>query len=281
MSDILWVTSCTPEIYEASTWKLFKSFFDTKSDGEFFLSTEGAQDYIIKDCMYNEWPVGGMNLALDDFLNNWLNQNLDIIPKTLGGLASPCDCPDPYAKKASGHKTKDCPHTWFNRNMSRWFRKIATLNYIMCSGALASFDYMIWIDSDCKFSQKVTYDFINKLFNSGTADFVYLKGPMRQVAETGFIGFNVQENKHGITALKKVIECYTSGTFRKLYRWDDSYVIQKMIINLVNELSGHFSLKDIATNTSGDFSDVFPESKIGEHIAHYKGRHGRELGIMK
>jgi hypothetical protein len=89
--------------------------------------------------------------------------------------------------------------------------------------------------------------------------------------ETGIVGYWLSNS--GRKVLDALIARYTSGIFRKDPRWDDSYQTQMAVIGT------KVPAVDLAYKV-GDFSQVIPFSPVGEYIEHFKGRHGRGLGIM-
>lgn len=266
--SIAWVTSWNKDLLRASGTKLINTFYERQVEGHLFI---GAEDVITmeKTLLHipaeNKATVG--NLETSIYLKEWLKHNEDIIPERLGGIAQICQCKDPWARSEKKHQ-KGCHHTWFNRNASLWFRKIATM-YEVIKLFDNKYKYLVWIDSDCIFKKKIDLEFIDSLANN--FDVVYLKGT-RPIMEAGFVIYNLR--KYGHTFLNKLFGYYQKD-FRSLVRWDDSYVIQKLLFNDLGWRSC-----DIGGNLL-DHSDVVPLSLIGQHITHFKGTHGRKLGIMK
>ena len=187
----------------------------------------------------------------------------------------PCNCPDPWARSERDHLRHDCPHTWFNRNASKWFRKIATLKHAL--EISEGYKIIIWIDADCRFVGKVTLKKIFDLFQFNTIkeyDVLFLKAN-RQVMEAGFVAYNLACcRKSGFELLQDIMDVY-SHDFRNLYRYDDSYVIQKCIAR-------GYRYRDLAFQKDPtNHSDVFKFSELAKLIVHDKGKHGRKLGLMK
>lgn len=270
-NKVLWVTSFTPEFYEASGQYLLNSFEEYYIYGKMFVGYENFSSPDFKSAYK-------VNLNKSKFLENWLSENKSIIPTSLGGFALECNCPDPYARSEKQHKTRDCHHTWFNRNASKWFRKIATLYEVdnfLTRLQDTSIEYIIWIDSDCYFINNIPRAQIENWFvdQADVADIIYLKNK-RPVIEAGFVGYNYKRG--GKYFLKNLFHDWYGGRFRKLKRWDDSYVIQKAI-----ECSENLNTTDLAYGVSKDHSGVFSESKLKNFIIHNKGLHGRVKGIMK
>ncbi|NIQ13915.1 MAG: hypothetical protein GTO02_05775 [Candidatus Dadabacteria bacterium] len=263
-TNILWVTSFNKEIYEASGGRLLSSFVDKQVEGDIFIGFEG-ECYLQS---YDRFHV--FNLDDSKFLQDWLTVNADIAPP------KPCRCPDPWAGPCRKHVPK-CPHTWFNRNTHRWFRKWATLRHAL-DMAKNVYNRMIWIDADCRFISRLSEQAIDKtVFRADTekeCDVAYLKHK-RRVLEGGFVAYNIGCcHIRGIQLLEKIFKIYTSGEFRNYIRWDDCYVLQKAMRG--------FRCHDLAKVVDQrNHEEVFSGSKIGHYIRHDKGRHGRVLGIMK
>lgn len=254
---MLWVTSFNQELYEASGKALFSSFKKTETEGSFLAGMDKM--FLL--------PFGiGYNLSSSEILNKWLEDNKYIIPESLGGVARPCNCIDPYAKSEKGH-IEDCHHTWFRRNASRWFRKYVTLQEAFTFG----YDIVIWIDADCEFKQQVTEEFINGLLEDKSI--LYLKGWQREVLEAGVVLY--RNDKIVGKLFNDIMERYLTGAFKRYFRWDDCYILQKQLKKYEQYT------KDIGTSINGKHSDIFTNSLLGKHIQHNKGKHGRKLGIMK
>lgn len=264
---ILWITSFNTELYEVSGQFLEESAQETEIEGDWFIGHEKFGDL---------WIGPGYDLDCSNFLKNWIRRNAKIIPVKLGGKAQKCKCSKPWARAEKDHK-RGCHHTWFNRNASKWFRKIATLYHALEYNNNLNNKYtkFIWIDSDCIFKQKITERFVTDiLFQDNTMDAFYLRGTERKVMEAGLVGYNFEQR--GLQLLQEIIKYYAGNDFTRLVRWDDSYVIQKVMCHHKFKFSKH----DIAT-TAGAYSEVFTNSLVGKHITHHKGKHGRQLGLMK
>jgi len=128
---------------------------------------------------------------------------------------------------------------------------------------------ILWIDSDCCFLKAVPLAEIEAWF--GDESVFFLRGPDRQVLESGIIGFRTDAG--GRAVLNSVIERYRSGCFRSDCRWDDGYQFQLAIRE---------NPAVVTTDWGGrahDEGHVVSGSRLGEFIAHFKGRH-KDSGIM-
>ncbi len=249
---VLYVTSFAEDMYNASGKKLIKSFLDTEQDGDLLVCYENF------DFFYNNEKILSYNIYNYDFLLNWLSDNHNIIPDFLGGTATIENDPKVFDPA--------------NRKASRWFRKIAALHYAV-NMYKSTYDYMIWIDSDCSFNQKIpTQLLINNLDNY---DIFYYLGQKRfnknKGIESGFFGFNL--NKKGKNYLKKVFDFYTSKQFINEDRWDDGYIFKIIMINYKNK----FSYNDLVH--SSDKIHVMTEGPFANYIKHNKGIH-KKLNIL-
>jgi hypothetical protein len=279
---VLWVTSCAPDMWDASARELLKSFVSSKSEGKFVLCHEGPMDE-------STVPGLGKNVLVerldkDEFLNTWLATNADFIPAHLGGNAQEplCKCPGgPFEPHSKQHKMPCLGH-WFNKNASRWFRKIASLlmavrlhvnpDWEDGPGKMAQlYDAVIWVDADCVFKRQVKENIVRGWFKHSGA-FFYCKN-RRPVLEAGVVGYHLKNG--GGKILMAVVNGYNSGNYRNYDRWDDSYVIQKVAFKHQKEMK----LVDLAYSV-GEHAAVVQHSALGPFITHDKGRHGRRMGIM-
>jgi hypothetical protein len=259
--DILYVTSFGVDMYNATGVHLVESFLNSHSDGELLCSYEG---HINDMSQMTHDKVRCFDLSKSEFLQTWLYENRDIIPVGLGGEAQPCRCESP-ADPWSPHR-EGCPYGWFNKNASRWFRKIVTLEIAMSTGA----DAIVWVDSDCRFKNKLLSDLWCSLFSEHSV--LYHKTPAREVIESGVIAFKM--DSLGTQFLNDVIAAYRNGQFRNERRWDDGYIFQRII-----ELHPEVPSRDLATGCGVDH--VLPSSPLGGYIEHYKGVHGFVLRLMR
>lgn len=205
------------------------------------------------------------DLIFDPMLKNWLSAEADVIPKALGGnWEGPCTCPN-----KNPHSTKHvmpCVGHWFCKHASRWFRKVVAWSRAV--EATPPSMRIVWIDADTRFSKLVTNKVVDEWFQG--SDLFYLKGPQRSEWEAGVIGFSGAKGREVVTRTR---DLYLSQEYRKLCRWDDSYVVRRAAASIEGLKS-----VDLATRTIGH-SDVVPHSKLGRYLAHMKGRHSRVLKI--
>lgn len=264
MTKLAYVTSFNKRIYEASGAKLLKSFYNTKSEGDLFCYTEEL-DVVTIDKDITEKTI---NLDESPDLQTWLQNNRDIIPENEGGLLKPCKCKNPWSLKEREH-LPNCNHIWFKRCAYRWFKKVYSLRHFIATQK--EYTYLIWIDADCVFLRQIKTDEWKRLFDWHSV--LYLKG-QREIEECGVVGYNLE--KEGKDFICDFYNAYIDNTFRRLKRWDDSYVF-----HWLREERYKFVSQDLA-NKKGDHAEVISGSMIGDMLAHEKGKHGpRILGLFK
>lgn len=263
-AKILYVTSFSPDLYEASGKAMVESFLHHRPEGRLLVATEGG----LHTTLAGNAVLETYNLEESTFLQGWLRRNADIIPVHLGGQAGPCGCPNGRDPRSRTHRPR-CTGQWFNRNASRWFRKIASLDQALRVSGQAS--AIIWLDADTCIRQPIPAAAALEWFQ-GTSCF-YLKSARRKVLESGIIGFHLE--RHGRHLLELTIERYRSGIFRQHDRWDDAYQFQ-----VTMQSTPRIPKVDLAQRSSGH-ADVVPHSPLAPYFHHHKGRHGRVLGIMK
>ncbi len=284
LSRILWVTSFDPAIFEASGASLIESFVRTGTVGTLLCCVEG------KIAMAEANNVAVHNLDHDSFLKTWLKKNAGIIPTHLGGIHDgKCRCRGgPFPIHDRRHK-QPCVGSWFNRNAARWFRKIAALYKARELALSGGYDMIVWIDADCVFTARVDSRAVEGWFrchlrprpatapNNTPPDGVgafYLKNK-RPVIESGIFGINLRPNAHGNSILDAIFERYVSGRFRLDERWDDSFQLQRAI-----SVAKGVRAIDLATAVDKEHAEVVQHSPLGPYIKHFKGLHGRTLGLM-
>lgn len=261
--SILYVSSFAKDMYDTTGKRLVDSYIKYQSDPN--------QNLLI--CYENfDFDITISNKILSYplhesiFLNNWLEKNKDIIPECIGGLAT--EKTDPNVFKS----------LW-NKKASRWFRKIAALEYAYRTYN-DKYKYIIWLDSDCYFTNKVSNDFIMNLFlRKGV---IYHLGKWRNAKKTGIesgiIGFQLYFG--GFPLLEQVFKCFETGDFRKYERWDDGYIF-KMILVSHNKNPKKYIAYDLVTNPKA-LGTVIPFSPFANYMKHDKGLHAKSgIGYIK
>jgi len=262
----VWVTSCAEDMYSVSARHLIKSFLRLPVPGTLAFCYEKMLVSTPKDLQ--RFQI--FDITSDPMLQQLLYDYQDVIPLHLGGAhGDPCLCPGgPFEPRDKRHKP-GCVTSWFCRNMFRWFRKFVALGRVR--NELPDRP-VIWVDADCRFTAAPTAEEVESWFKGN--DVFYLKGPHRAVVEGSVVGWRL-DHAGGREALYRVRANYFSGAFRQWPRWDDCFAVQHSLaqdpVIPVTDLGGEL----------GDHADVVSKSVLGKYLTHSKGRHGRELNIMK
>ena len=246
----LYVTSFNKRLYEATGQKMIESFVYNKTEGDLLITYEDDLDQIIpkhrKFIFYN--------LEQDQWLAEWLKENEDIIPVSLGGK---------FEESYSGKQQK------FNTRASQWFRKIVALKKAL--SYKSEYEAIIFIDSDTIFTKQLPAKNIDDIFD-GSSMFYHL-GQYRRESKTGIesgiIGFNLQ--KEGELLLDIVIEKFRNGTFREYTRWDDGYIFRMVVEENPNILT-----RDVVDCNE---SNVVEYGPFADYIFHNKGIHWQQHGL--
>lgn len=242
---ILCVTSFNQKIFDLSGKGMIKSFIETKQLGTMLVCNEGFE--------YKTEQNNIISYQLDkyEYLNNWIDNNVAFIPTTLGGNADPLKM------------------SYWNKNASRWFRKIASLHYAVKTYG-SKYDYLIWIDSDIEFKKSIPMKVHIEALNKNGMFYFYgdTRSKKNYGYETGLLGFNL--NNGGIKLLDKCFDLYDSGSYRKYERWDDGYIFRMM-----NEKKNKKKIKTKDLGISNEHDVLNNESIYHIYLKHNKGIHAR------
>jgi hypothetical protein len=263
---LLYVTSFNRDLYEVTGKRLLKSFTRHKIDAKFLITYENFNiQSTVSNFIY-------YNLEKDAFLQKWLKENKNIIPKQYGGTAPECKCEiKTNNDKWFGH-SPGCAHSEWNRRASKWFRKITSLNYALRLNP----EKIIFLDSDVYFIKHLPYKAINSIFSDN--GLIYHLGKWRKEQKTsiesGVIGFSSRGG--GFDFLRSVIKCYTSGKFKEAPRWDDGYIF-KYVLNQYPQ--DKLKAKDLVT-IYRKTSHVVNLSVMRNFFVHDKGHHLKKYKIV-
>lgn len=260
-TNVIYLTSFARDMYISSGIKLIDTFTKYQPNDKLIVCYEGF------DFKSNNPNIIGYPLHTSEFLIKWLKDNQDVIPDYLGGKATIQNNPDIFN------------NSW-NRLASRWFRKIASMSYVLDNYG-KDHTHLIWIDADCYFKASLTNKKIEDIF--GKNDVFYHLGPKRKAnglgVESGIIGF---KKGKGYQFLLRVIEKYRSGSYRQYIKWDDGYIFRKAI-----EEQGFIHqripreewiyctdlVKDLKKQKK---SEVIPYGAFKDYIIHEKGKHKKQ-----
>jgi hypothetical protein len=261
------VTSFSPDLYSGSGRALLASFRSSGQEGRLMVCHEAQTAWDPADD--SSVACGrflAVDLAKDDFLQEWLHLHRRIIPDYLGGQAQECSCKGREERHAK-HK-HGCHWQWMNRNASRFFRKVAAFRL---AAKQATQRYLVWLDSDCVIHKPLTDERLAaELRGDG---FLYCRGH-RPAVESGVLVFDLEQG--GNQVIKALMRRYVSA-FRSDERWDDGFQIARLIdLKLVRQT------RDLVhpTKYRGKTNNVIPTTWLAEFVTHRKGTHGTGLGLM-
>ena len=274
MNNILYVTSFNKKLFDVTGRAMIRSFLGAEIEGDLLVTYEDD----IKDEIPDSEKISLLKLETYDFLNDWLETNRDVIPVEHGGDYKGCECDKlPASEQYNRGHVRRCPNMGFNRRACLWFRKIAAMNHALKLSEEKNYSKIVFIDSDVVFKNKITEEFMNKVFaNNG---FFFHLGTHRKRIGTGiasgFIGFS-KENR-GFEFLQIVIDSFISGDYRKYDRWDDGYVFRK-----IWEEHPEIPSRDVVgPHSLKPFSHVVRYGMFAKYLEHDKGSHTRKYGIFK
>jgi hypothetical protein len=242
---VLYVTSFANDMYNASGKQLIDSFLNKNIEGNLLVCYENF-DFKHSDPRILTYP-----LHTSKYLHTWLRKNRNIIPVSLGGISRDIRIID---------------HVW-NRKASRWFRKVAALEYSL-NMYRNQYDAIVWLDSDCTILNTISSNFIKTLFSTDYGVFYHLgsnRAKNGMGVESSIIGFSKLND--GYDFLYNIILCYSSGKFRELHRWDDGWVFRYLIEQK------KFKCKDLVTKPYKNY--VIEYGAFRGYITHNKGLHKR------
>jgi hypothetical protein len=259
INNVLYVTSFAKDMYDASGRRLLDSFIKYNPQATLLVCSENIQlDINIQYPNIIVYP-----LETSKFLQEWLIENNDVIPDYLGGKATKLSDPKLFESE-------------WNRKASRWFRKIASLEYAL-TRYQDQYKYILWIDADCYFTQGLKSTTIQSIFGNSGA--IYHLGKRRIESKTGIesgvIGF--QSIGGGFILLQRVIDCYTSKQYLKYPRWDDGYVFRQILIEDNLKPLKHKATDLVTKNKST--GKVIANGPFASYIKHEKGKHASQ-GIL-
>jgi hypothetical protein len=246
----LFVTSFNERIFKLSGLRLLSTFVEYNINAHLLICYEDEHNtnYLDNIINLNNSKFIFYNLSNNYYLNNFLDENKDVIIKKHGGL-----------------KSEVYDNEW-NNGFSLWFRKIASLKYALDTYNLA--EYLIWIDADCFFIKTLNMETIVECFEN-TYCFYHL-GEWRynnnnKSIESGFIGFKKEK---GYELLYDIINEYKNKKYLKYERWDDGHIMGQIILNST------IKSIDLASNVPKRTTwNVIDKCLFKRYIVHNKGCH--------
>lgn len=262
MTKILLVSSFNERIYKLSGLRLIHSFIEHKIDTDLLISTEGEYSFDkLNEISQKYSTIKLFSMNNYDYLNDWLEENKDIIPIKYNGIFdSNNDDNDINIKLLNS----------FNKKTSLWFRKIASLKYAL-DNFKDTYDYIIWIDADTAFLKMLPNDYIIEQFKN-TFCFYHLgleraKKTLCSI-ESGFIGFKKEE---GYQLIQGIIDEYSDKKFVKYSRWDDGHIMGQVIIN--SDIKSFDVVNSNKKLSQIECMDPMQHGPFNTYIKHFKGSH--------
>lgn len=258
MNRVLFLTSSTREMFEFSGRKLLNSFYK-------FKDPQSKMIYITENFTipFHEYP----DILQDDLSGNlelkeWLDENKDIIPKSLGGFL---DDNKIFKTQILG-KGKN---RGFNFKASLWFRKVIAVRLVI-NKYMKDFDLLIWIDNDCEILKFLDNNFYNSLFKNNEQNVFVCYGENRKIrpcgVETGFFGI-----RNDFTIWKDLFQLFKSKEFKKSDRWGDGNVLG-YLLNQNNNMK-KYKVNDLGKGKlEFNIMNSIPQK---DYLVHYKGLHRR------
>lgn len=262
MSKILFVSSFNEMIYKYSGIRLINSFLKFNINTDLLTTTEGQYSFDkLNEITQKYTNIKTFNLNNYDYLNDWLQENKNIIPIKYGGLFN------------FKHKKKDINVKLlnvFNQKASLWFRKVASLKYAL-DNYKDEYDYIIWIDADTAFLKHLSNDYMIQQFRNNSC--FYHLGALRAIQtlfsiESGLIGFKKGD---GYQLIQDIVDEYSDKKFLKYARWDDGHIMGQVIIN-----SNIKSVDLINPNKKLSQIECMNPMEYGpfkKYVKHFKGSH--------
>ena len=242
---ILYVTSFNKHLYDATGKNLLKTFIKYDIKDKLLITYEDDFKMLENDSfIYYDFKK-------DAYLQNWLRDNADIIPKEWGGTH----------KGEFKHK--------FHKRTSQWFRKIAALHHAV---TINNADKIIFLDSDVVFKCELPIARIEKVFAGHSVFYHYGEHRKRKGTgvESGIIGFDMA--KKGGKFLNKVFDKYNDKSYRNYLRWDDAWMF-----TVTAQENSDIKVKDIVLKARD--GHVVKDGELAKYLDHHKGIHWRKFGV--
>lgn len=251
MSRILYVTTMNKALYD----KYGKSLIETclaNTDSDMLIVYEDSIGLVDSDRVIYH------NVYDDGVLDVWLAENDDIIPVEYGG--SNTDIQFEIATLGQ-----------YNYRASKWFRKVLALRAALKH--YNDYDAVVLIDVDSFFKKRLNESYVLDCF--GDHDVIYHLGEWRKSqpdwsgagVESSLVGFR---GRDGVSLITLFVNEFLSGDFRRHSRWDDGFVLRKVI-----EANPSLNTCDVVANKPPyhvNPSHVVPIGPLGDYIEHMKGK---------
>ena len=174
-----------------------------------------------------------------------------------------------------GSAAKTVGDKFWNLRWFGWFRKVVMNYHAVC---VSTFDdeFLVFVDSDIRFTKSFDDEFLRRVTNGKPISF--FRGN-RPAIDSGLVVVN-NKSKKPMKFYKWFMEMFTNGSFRKLDRWDDGYVLTKLVEKCPQEwfcdfASGVKEQKYKNSNGHETVKQVIPFTEWRDYIEHDKGIHIR------
>lgn len=230
------MTTFDQTLFDYSGTRLLESFLDNQTDGKLMICHE--------------------NMSTPEALDGFRLIPLDI---TRNGILIEWD--QKYRKKCEQQTI------FWNKRAWQWYRKNLSLRLALETQFGPDIDWIIWVDSDCEILADISIEFLQETMEGAAVS--YFKGT-RSYTETGVMMFNLR-SKLGSARdfIDHMGQCYDSGEFMKLVRWDDCWVFDHIRKSFPAKM---FLDKGGKHDRKLRILDFVP---FGKFIHHHKGIHSR------
>lgn len=258
-TNIVYCSTFDKKLFDAVGKTFLRSFAKRRPEGDLVICYEDDIAQQIKEVV----PFAYLYcLNNDKFLHNWLSDNADVIPVKYGGQFTGCKCHElPPIKHYYKNHIRRCPGLGFNLRAACWFRKVACFNYVKS----LNYPILFFLDSDTVIKKYIPQSFVEDVF--GDAVMFYQLGRHRKKTGTGIESGLCGWKKEGYWFIDKFIECYTSKKYRFYDRFDDGYVLRK-VLEETPEINAIDIVKPHSLRTGGH---VTIHSVFANYIEHFKG----------
>lgn len=268
---ILFVSTFNEDLYKCSGKDLIRSFHQYQQDGDLLICYE---DFNFSDTSDR---VLTYDLQHDLYMNTWLQEHQDKIPKKYGGQAE--DSSPYFHDNTKDYWGGQSGQYWANYRASRYFRKIVSLNYALTNFS-EKYDYIFVIDCDCIFKKNISPELILSLFDNQIS-MIYFWSQFRKKInrgpETGFTGYSKEHS--GFQFAQIICDYFSQGDFLKCQYWDDGYVIGQIINKYQKNSSYH--LKDIVGSLQSKTTRVMDikDQPLFDYVKHFKNKNANNLNL--
>ena len=197
-----------------------------------------------------------------DTFKQVFKENKDVITEQFGG----------YADKTVGNNATN--RSW-NIRWFGWFRKVVMNHHAICETGYD--DYVIFADSDIRFIKPFDESFLKEVTQGKAVS--YFKGS-RPAIDSGFVVVNGKDPNSKLF-YEKFMNMFLTKEYKKLQRWDDGYVMTKIVKKTPDEWTHDFAKGKqqlIYKNTTGYITggQVIPTTVWKDYIEHDKGIHWKQ-----